>query len=305
MSELLITRGLPASGKSTWAKAWVNACPEYRARLNRDCMRYSMFDHRKGEGILTYAQEELITLALQSAVRSLLGRGVDVVVDDMNLRPKYVRGWREFAESEGHELVVVPFQPDVELSVERDLERDDRVGASVIRELYHKYTKHGNLLADNKIERPQVVGDKYVPDWRLPKCFIVDIDGTLALNTSGRGWYDLERVSEDSPNEVVADLVGDLANVGGYGTPVYCSGRDERSREVTVQWLIDNDLPDGPLFMRPAHDNRQDAIVKRELFDKHIRNNYNVTLVLDDRDQVVKMWRSLGLTCLQVADGNF
>lgn len=57
--------------------------------------------------------------------------------------------------------------------------------------------------------------------------------------------------------------------------------------------------------MRPAGDHRRDAIVKRELFDLHIRHQYRVTHVLDDRTQVVQMWRALGLTCLQVADGDF
>lgn len=42
-----------------------------------------------------------------------------------------------------------------------------------------------------------------------------------------------------------------------------------------------------------------------ELFDRHARDEYRVLVVLDDRKQVVDMWRSLGLTCLQVAEGNF
>lgn len=54
------------------------------------------------------------------------------------------------------------------------------------------------------------------------------------------------------------------------------------------------------LFMREA-----DYIVKAELFDKYVRHNYNVIGVLDDRTQVVNMWRSMGLTCLQVAPGDF
>jgi hypothetical protein len=57
--------------------------------------------------------------------------------------------------------------------------------------------------------------------------------------------------------------------------------------------------------MRPAGDMRKDAIVKRELFDRHVRDRYDVTCILDDRSQVVDMWRSLGLTCLQVAPGEF
>lgn len=57
--------------------------------------------------------------------------------------------------------------------------------------------------------------------------------------------------------------------------------------------------------MRPAGDKRRDDIIKAEIFDQHIRGHHNILLVLDDRDSVVKMWRSMGLTCLQVAEGNF
>ncbi len=60
------------------------------------------------------------------------------------------------------------------------------------------------------------------------------------------------------------------------------------------------------LNMREAGDMRKDSIVKKELFDQHIRGKYNVRMVIDDRDQVVDMWRNeLGLTCLQVAEGDF
>lgn len=57
--------------------------------------------------------------------------------------------------------------------------------------------------------------------------------------------------------------------------------------------------------MRPEGDKRKDSIVKAELFDKHIKDNYAVDFVLDDRNQVVKMWRDMGLKCLQVAPGEF
>lgn len=51
--------------------------------------------------------------------------------------------------------------------------------------------------------------------------------------------------------------------------------------------------------------NRKDVVIKRELFDRYIRDNYQVLFVLDDRNQVVDMWRELGLKCLQVAPGDF
>jgi hypothetical protein len=57
--------------------------------------------------------------------------------------------------------------------------------------------------------------------------------------------------------------------------------------------------------MRAESDFRKDSIVKKELFDNHIKNKYFIEYVLDDRNQVVDMWRDMGLKCLQVQEGNF
>ena len=58
--------------------------------------------------------------------------------------------------------------------------------------------------------------------------------------------------------------------------------------------------------MRPENDNRKDCTVKKELYEKYINGNYYVDFVLDDRDQVVELYRNdIGLLVLQVAYGNF
>lgn len=90
----------------------------------------------------------------------------------------------------------------------------------------------------------------------------------------------------------------------GYDV-VFCTGRKEQYREVTEEWLESHLGFHTPLLMRADDDGRTDWIVKYELFNKHIREQYNVRGVFDDRQQVVKMWRALGLTCFQVAEGDF
>ena len=57
--------------------------------------------------------------------------------------------------------------------------------------------------------------------------------------------------------------------------------------------------------MRRTYDRRKDCVIKMEIFEQYINNIYFVEFCIDDRTQVVELWRSLGLTCLQVADGNF
>ena len=89
---------------------------------------------------------------------------------------------------------------------------------------------------------------------------------------------------------------------------VFMSGREDRCRNETVNWLMEHTYFGGgepTLHMRTTGDHRPDYIIKGELFDAHIRGKYNVIGVLDDRDQVVRLWRDMGLTCLQVADGAF
>lgn len=137
----------------------------------------------------------------------------------------------------------------------------------------------------------------------LLDAIIVDLDGTLALHR-GRTPFEWDRVHEDEPNMPVIHAVRAMA-ASGF-TVVYCSGRDACCREATAAWIEQHVGVDGPLYMRPAGDYRRDAVVKRELYENHIEPMYRVAFVLDDRDQVVELWRNeLGLTCFQVAPGDF
>ncbi len=138
----------------------------------------------------------------------------------------------------------------------------------------------------------------------LPPAVIVDVDGTLALRTGDRQFYDWHRVGEDDPNPPVVELVQTIAAAGQHYI-VVMSGRDEVCRQETDQWLRRHRIPFGELHMRPHKDNRPDSVVKEELYRKHVEPHYGVSFVLDDRDQVVAQWRSMGLTCMQVAPGAF
>jgi hypothetical protein len=140
----------------------------------------------------------------------------------------------------------------------------------------------------------------------MKKAIIVDIDGTLA-KMNGRGPFDWDRVGEDKVNEPVKAVV-DAMNYG-YQEDLHIiifSGRDSVCRPETHTWLVLNKIPFDDLFMRPEGNNEKDAIIKRRLFEAHVAGKYDVLFVLDDRNQVVDMWRKeLGLTCLQVDYGDF
>lgn len=86
---------------------------------------------------------------------------------------------------------------------------------------------------------------------------------------------------------------------------IFCSGRPERCRADTEAWLREEcRITEFTLLMRKDGDFRADDIVKQEILDQHIDKD-RVLFVLDDRQQVVDMWRRNGLTCFQVAEGNF
>jgi predicted kinase len=298
MTRLLITRGLPASGKTTFAR---KLQPQV-VRVNRDDLRRMLHGRR----LFTQWAEGQVTHAQRAAVEALLRAHADVIVDDTNLRAKTVREWAELAARFGatfevHDFTDVP----LEECIRRDADRDpaDQVGADAIKRMHDRYLAGRNLPLPVPWVDPGGPGVVYEPDPDLPAAVLVDIDGTVALMT-GRGPYDWSRVGSDAPNPPVIAAVRAM-HAAGHAI-VFCSGRDEVCRAETEAWLeLYVDVPYEALFMRPEGDSRKDAIVKREIFDGEIRDRWRIVGVFDDRQQVVRMWRSLGLTVFQVAEGDF
>ena len=299
MPTLTITRGLPASGKTTWARKY--AADTGAVRVNRDDLRAMMFDRLHG---LTWEEEKAVTDASRAQTAAHLNAGRDVVADDMNLRPRYVREWARLARLHTADLVVHAMpDTDVDECVRRDAARGGKVGEPAIRRLAGKYLRGGAYLPVPD-DQPDTAAAPYVPRWGAPPAVMVDIDGTLATR-GDRSPFDWGRVAEDTPVEAVVDAVR-AARDAGYRI-IFCSGRSDECRRETREWLAKyaGHTPSEPLLMRAADDIRKDAVVKLELFDRHVRDSYDVRYVLDDRQQVVDAWRSIGLTVFQVAEGNF
>lgn len=147
--------------------------------------------------------------------------------------------------------------------------------------------------------------EPYVPDLWLPAAWIVDVDGTVALRAEERGPFDWDKAHLDRPNAPVVEVVRALS---AHNRIVFVTGRFEAQRAMTLEWLdrhVTRSTRAPMLLTRADGDLRRDDIVKAELFNEHIRAHFHVKGVLDDRDRVVDMWRAMGLTCLQVADGDF
>lgn len=308
MTKLIATRGLPGSGKTTKAKDWVQADPATRARINRDDLRDMLhdgiYDHDSGT-------ERQICTVRDAAIKALLRSGKNVVVDETNLPNRSIRDLMELAavcgaEFEVWDLTDVPLDVCLQRNEARGMAGGNLVPPTWIVE------KHQRFIAGKPHPLPIIggpdaaVGRPYVRDRRarleLDGAIIVDIDGTVALK-GDRSPYDETRVSEDKPNYPVTAAVWALYE-RGYKV-IFCSGRTEACREDTEAWIRDNiGTYTFELYMRAIGDKRRDDLVKLELFDK-FRDRFDICAVFDDRQQVVDMWRSLGLTVFQVAPGDF
>lgn len=303
--KLIITRGLPSSGKTTYANKFVEDNPNF-VRISRDDLRGMLFNHLKQTGQMSFRDEKAVTVVQRAIVTSLLKGGRNVICDDTNVRARYVTEWAKFASKLNAEFEVVEIECSVDEAIERNTLRhvagEEYVDPAVIRNMAKYLDKQGKFIPWKPVEK--INAEPYVAP-AGPKAVLVDIDGTTAL-MQDRDPYDWSRVGGDKPNMQVIDTFKALAKTAGARI-IFVSGREDVCLEETKQWLVDNKAVDGDwlLYMRPAGDKRPDAEFKLEAFNKYIRNNYNVIAVFDDRDSVVRLWRDLGLTTFQVNYGDF
>lgn len=299
--KLTILRGISGSGKSTWARQ------QNAIVTSRDSIRHGTLDvpydtwynwpvdkRNDMEGMVSRLQE--------ATIAALLKDGRDVIVDNTNIQWKFVKQIAKIGYRYGAEVEVKVF--DVPLSVAQMRVKGRAamggmlVPDEVIAKMYESFKANKNKTLDAVVPPKPYTGTP-----GKPKAFLVDIDGTLAHMRDLRGPFEWHNVHLDETDETIIGIANALWKDD------YCmivmSGRDEVSRTSTEMWLNEAEVIWDHLYMRPQGDMRPDNLVKSELFDKYVRDNFDVQFVLDDRDQVVEMWRTMGLTCLQVAPGEF
>ena len=140
--------------------------------------------------------------------------------------------------------------------------------------------------------------------------WIFDIDGTIAdlshrlhyIKDGKKDWKAFfANCGADAPIPEVIEIARLLTP-----TILLVTGRSDECEYETINWLHEQMVPFGALYMRKEGDYREDSIVKSELLDK-LRGEWgsDIAGVFEDRSQVVQMYRSKGLRVFQVADGNF
>ena len=250
MQKIIMLKGLPASGKSTWAKEKINENSNY-IRINKDDIRESI------TGKWTSKKEKIVISIRNSLIKAGISLGKNVIIDDTNLNPKHEQSLKTLAQELGVEFEVNDsfLKVPVEECVERDIKRDKSVGYKVIYKMYYDY-----LYQDPS---KKIVNSSN----KKRRCVICDIDGTLAHNYGGRNIYDLTRVKEDTPDPLVCAVLDGLDSTFGidYLDIIIVSGREDDCRKETEEWLYHNMIPYKALYMRKSGDKRDDAIVKEEI----------------------------------------
>jgi len=147
---------------------------------------------------------------------------------------------------------------------------------------------------------------------------IFDLDGTLALIDKRRDLsrkpngkidfkilHDPSNIHLDKPNMPVVKMAQLFAQ-NGFNIVIF-SGRSDKTMLTTKSWLTHNRVPFHTLIMRPHKTMNfvPDEVLKKQMLDDASFDIDNIFMVVDDRQKVVDMWRSLGLTVFQVAPGDF
>lgn len=300
--KIMLLVGLPASGKSTFAKDFLSKNYGQWKRVCRDDIRL-MLDNVAFD----YKNEKLVTVIENSIVIEALRAKNNVIIDATHLNPKEFVRWRKFAERQGNiQLISKNFTTTVNECIDRDRHRRRRVGEQVITDKYRKYLSGGFPPEINEYF-PHLKLKDFQQDNNLPKAIICDLDGTL-FDNSWRNVYDASEAERDPVIEHIAGLVFNARE--NNQIIFFITGRDECYYQQSFAALQKINLtPDNEnihLLMRSSGDNRRDTIIKKEHFDNFVRNKYYCLFAIDDRPSVCRMWRyEVGIPVLQVADKEF
>lgn len=310
MPKLTLLVGPPGSGKSTMAKdlmhddGWIGP----HVYVNQDS--------QKGEHM------DIFFDAVQA--------GKDIIIDRMNFNKQQRAKYIDYAKlkNPAYEIEITVLHQPYAVCLERIRNRfgkhetinDEKSARGALQTFFTKY------------ERPTEDEGKLTfiyPDGPKPHVVVCDLDGTLCEvehrrhhvrpnNPTPEGFKKnwkafFEDMEHDTVIEPVSIVLKAMAKEAGI---VYCSGRPDDYKRKTLEWLKKNNLYEfkamphmgtfeAQLHMRPRSDSRQDDIIKEIILDFEILTRFKPLFMLDDRDQVVAMWRRRGFICMQIAPGDF
>lgn len=351
MSNLTVyfTKGLPASGKSTYSKNLLKTIDA--VRINKDSIRNlfkskettveKVFDYKKlfemfymGElkkpdpnnfTIMAWSilikhfknkSEEFLLAVKNGGFKGLESYVIEIeklllefavkekrniILDNTNYnRSHYVRA-QEICKNYNFKIIDMhnDFGVTLQDCIERNKNREDSVPENVITEMAEKYNVFNNSKTENKA---YISESKYI---------IVDIDGTLANNKHrvhhvrrfDNNKADWDNFFSEIDKDTLIQSTKDLIDKDYATFPVVIvTGRPEKYREITKNWLKKYNVRHDILLMRRDSDKRPDNVVKQEILDLYLDKN-KVEVCIDDRPIIIRQWKKNGLNIIDVGDG--
>ena len=290
MPKLTTMQGLPASGKSKRAEE-IQTYSGNTLILNRDLLRL-MLHNNKWSHI-----NEKITIECQMLLARHLLKEKNVIIDDCNMSDKHVSRWKGVAQEMGVKFELISLDTDWKECVERDKNREKKVGQGVITSMAFQYKKIPEIGED---------------------IIVCDLDGTIAdcshrvkkyLNQETgvpgqvhNNW--LGFFSEIAGDTFIFDTWNQVAEMAAVEKAhvIYVTARPESCRQDTMDWLSEQGIYPTVLLMRSNGDRRPDDQVKESIYNSYLKQ-YNVVAVFDDRPAVIRMWEKNGLKVINCGFG--
>lgn len=297
-NTLYVLVGIPGSGKTTLRNKMLKEIDNTKS-LNKDTIRNEIKQELQdaGKNVSKIHWKEIekdVVPRYNTLLQRYINEGFSVIDDNTNLTMKNINMLRQTAEQNNYNFEVIFLEDswNVELCHKRNTSREvsEHVPVAAVENMAESF-----VTVYNEYNHPNTSGDK------IP-AIVCDIDGTLA-HMHNRSAFEWHKVGYDTVDETVKDLVKYYSSKGLK--VIICSGRDGVCKDLTEKWLIDNDIPFDEFFIRPANDMRRDVHIKYEIYVNDIAPKYDVKVVIDDRSQVCRAWRGLGLKVLQVDSGWF
>lgn len=306
MKKIIITIGISNSNKSTWANEQWKLNPHKTVIINRDKIRELLFGFREDQ-MQEYHQhpdifklEKQVTKYEDTLIHEALNENKTVIVDATHLRAEYIerfKFWNVPTEIKWFDVMLKE-------ALTRNMGRTRQVPEEFMKKQYNQYTAlRANFVWD------------YEPTFielnsKLKPVYLLDIDGTIAHMNGKRSPFDWKSVGVD---DVCPALLPAVKMIGSYDNPwtgfqipqlIVVSGRDSVCRPETIEWLNKHEIDFDDIVMRTEKDMRPDWQVKEEIW-RDLATKYNILGLFDDRLQVVRRARSLGLKVFNVEYNNF
>jgi predicted kinase len=293
--KAIITVGCSGSGKSTFAEDLCKVQPRgYEngvwVELNRDNVRFALFAHQDGTRDwtaykFTKAREKKVTEVIDIDMAIAASRGLNIICSDTNLNPKTRNALMQKLTDLGYEVEVKDFPCALETLYKRNAQRFGGIPNDIVYKQYLQWLDYTQAR-------------KYVPNKDLPKAIVFDVDGTLA-KMNGRGPFDWKRVGEDLYRGDICGMLEGYVHLGYH--IVIATGRDGICEGITRDWLERGSIDPDDFYIRPEGNTEKDYVIKERMLWE-MEKKWNVIAWVDDRPQVSRHLRLLGVNIIQVGD---